>query len=118
MRLPGRSGIAPLSAAAYMGNQPIVELLIEKGAIRTRPMAPRKPQSTYAAGRGFPDIVHLLLDHGVDVNARYGNDLTALMWAAGYSDEAGVDDMAKVITPAARPWRPYRRSGQSRPTPR
>jgi ankyrin repeat protein len=23
--------------------------------------------------------------------------LTALMWAAGYSDEAGVDDVAKVI---------------------
>jgi ankyrin repeat protein len=24
--------------------------------------------------------------------------LTALMWAAGYSDEAGVQDMTKVIT--------------------
>ena len=32
VRLPGRSGIAPLSAAAYMGSEPIVELLIEKGA--------------------------------------------------------------------------------------
>ena len=42
--------------------------------------------------------MRLLLDHGVDVNARYGNDLTALMWAAGYSDEAGVEDMTKVIT--------------------
>ena len=39
-----------------------------------------------------------MLDHGVDVNARYGNDLTALMWAAGYSDEAGVDDVIKVMT--------------------
>ena len=34
---------------------------------------------------------------GVDINARYGNDLTVLMWAAGYSDEAGTQDMEKVI---------------------
>ena len=40
----------------------------------------------------------LLLDRGVDVNARYGNDLTVLMWAAGYSAEAGVEDAVKVMT--------------------
>ena len=56
-----------------------------------------KTAIVYAAGRGFPDIVDLLLDHGVDINARYGNDLTVLMWAAGYSDEAGTQDMEKVI---------------------
>jgi ankyrin repeat protein len=28
-------------------------------------------------------VVELLLTHGVAVNARYANDLTALMWAAG-----------------------------------
>ena len=32
------------------------------------------------------------------INERYGNDLTVLMWAAGYSDEAGTKDMEKVIT--------------------
>jgi ankyrin repeat protein len=26
----------------------------------------------------------VLLDRGIDVNARYRHDLTALMWAAGY----------------------------------
>jgi ankyrin repeat protein len=31
------------------------------------------------------------------VNKHYGNDLTALMWAAGYTDEAGVNDVADVI---------------------
>ena len=40
----------------------------------------------------------MLLDHGVDVNARYGNDLTALMWAAGYSSEAGIKDVVEVMT--------------------
>ena len=48
--------------------------------------------------KGFPAIVQLLLDHGVDVNARYGHDLTALMWTAGYTDEAGIDDVIKVMT--------------------
>ena len=46
----------------------------------------------------FSPVVRLLLDHGVDVNARYGNDLTALMWAAGHSDEAGVQDVVAVMT--------------------
>ena len=29
------------------------------------------------------EIVSLLIERGVDVNARYPNELTALMWAAG-----------------------------------
>src|SRR5207342_3897815 len=85
------------SAAAYMGSEPIVELLIEKGADPNATDGTQKAAIDYAAGRGFPDIVRLLLDHGVDINARYGNDLTVLMWAAGYSDEAGTQDMEKVI---------------------
>ena len=39
-----------------------------------------------------------LLDAGVDVNVRYGNDLTALMWASGYADGAGVLDAVAVVT--------------------
>jgi ankyrin repeat protein len=42
-------------------------------------------------------VTRLLLDKGVDVNARYGNDLTVLMWAAGYSSEAGVNDVVAVM---------------------
>jgi ankyrin repeat protein len=80
-----------------MGSEPIVELLIEKGADPKIMDKTEKTAIVYAAGRGFPDIVGLLLDRGVDINARYGNDLTVLMWAAGYSDEAGTQDMEKVI---------------------
>ncbi len=80
-----------------MGSEPIVELLIEKGADPKTVDTTEKAAIIYAAGRGFPDIVKLLLDHGVDINARYGNDLTVLMWAAGYSDEAGTEDMEKVL---------------------
>jgi ankyrin repeat protein len=81
-----------------MGSEPIVALLIEKGADAKTMDTTEKAAIIYAAGRGFPDIVELLLDHGIDVNARYGNELTVLMWAAGYSDEAGTQDMSKVIT--------------------
>jgi ankyrin repeat protein len=38
----------------------------------------------YAAGQGQTKVVSRLLDAGVDVNRLYKNDLTALMWAAGY----------------------------------
>jgi len=31
------------------------------------------------------------------VNARYGNDLTVLMWAAGYADGAGALDAVAVV---------------------
>ena len=34
---------------------------------------------------------------GVDVNARYGNGLTALMWASGFSEGAGVRDAESVV---------------------
>jgi ankyrin repeat protein len=94
----GRKGLTPLSAASYMGSEPIVELLIEKGVDPKAVDETRKTAIVYAAGKGFSGVVRLLLDHGVDVNARYGNDLTALMWAVGYTDEAGVDDVAKVMT--------------------
>ena len=58
----------------------------------------KKAPIVYAAGRGFSAVTRLLLDKGVDVNARYGNDLTALMWAAGHSSEAGVKDVVEVMT--------------------
>jgi ankyrin repeat protein len=48
-------------------------------------------------GRGFPPVTQLLLDHGADVNARYGDGLTALMWAAGHSDDAGTKDVVQVV---------------------
>jgi ankyrin repeat protein len=95
--LPGRNGITPLAAAAYMGSEPIVALLLAKGSDPKVLDKTQKAPIVYAVGRGFAGVTSQLLDHGVDVNARYGNDLTALMWAAGYSNEAGVDDVAKVL---------------------
>ena len=44
----------------------------------------KKNAIIYAAGEGHTEIVQYLLGKGIDVNAVYDNDLTILMWAAGF----------------------------------
>jgi ankyrin repeat protein len=98
VNLPGRSGLTAVEAAAYMGSDPLVKLLIDKGADLKHADATGKGPICYAVARGFTKVVAVLLDHSVDVNARYGNDLTALMWAAGHEDAAGSSDVADVLS--------------------
>ena len=38
-----------------------------------------------------------LLATGIDVNARYANDLTVLMWAAGYADSANEAEGVALV---------------------
>jgi uncharacterized protein len=98
VNLPGRSGLTPVEAAAYMGNEMIVRLLLAKGADAKRIDTTGKGPICYAVARGFTKVASVLLDQSLDVNARYGNDLTALMWAAGHEDGAGSSDVADVVT--------------------
>ena len=95
--LPGRYGLTPLIAAAFKGNDRIVETLLAHGAdpkVRDRParqrwsMPPRAASTTSCAR---------LLDAGVDPRARYGNDLTALMWAAGHDEGVGAAAVGRVV---------------------
>jgi len=95
--IPGRSGVTPLAAAAFRGNPTAVDSLLAHGADATITDQTGKAPIVYAAAMGFVGIVGRLLDAGVGVNARYGNDLTALMWAAGHDDGAGVADVAAVV---------------------
>ena len=84
-------------AAAFNGNTALLDLLIAKGADPNAVDATGKTAIVYAASRGFTHAVARLIEAGVTVNRTYGHGLTALMWAAGYADGAGTDDIREVI---------------------
>ncbi len=95
--LTGRSDVSPLAAAAFRGNDRIVELLLSRGADADHVDATGKTPLIYAAARGFALVVRRLLDAGADTEARYGNDLTALMWSAGHEDGVGAAAAVAVV---------------------
>jgi ankyrin repeat protein len=90
-------GVTPLIAAVFGGHDAIVRSLLEAGADAHAVDATGKGPVVYAAARGFASLVKLLLEAGVDVNRRYGNDLTALMWAAGYANDVPLADGLETV---------------------
>ena len=78
------SGNTPLHAAALQGHKPVVERLLAAGV--KADSHHRIDQATplhYAVTANHADIVQVLLDHGADPGATYGDGLSALHLAAG-----------------------------------
>jgi uncharacterized protein len=98
VKLTGRSGISPVAAAAYAGNDEIVAALLARGADERTPDDTGKPPLVYAAAGARLDIVKRLLARNIDVNARYPNDLTVLMWASGPDEQAPEAQAVKVVS--------------------
>ena len=98
VKLTGRSGISPIAAAAYAGNDVIVDALLAHGADERAPDETGKPPIVYAAAGARLDIVKRLLARNIDVNARYRNDLTLLMWASGPDEGAPEAQAIKVVS--------------------
>jgi ankyrin repeat protein len=98
VKLTGRSGISPVSAAAYVGNDAIVEALLAGGGDEHASDETGKPPIVYAAAGARLDIVKRLLARNIDVNARYPNDLTLLMWASGPDEQAPEAQAIKVVS--------------------
>jgi uncharacterized protein len=98
VKLTGRSGISPLAAAAYAGNDAIVEALLAHGADERAPDETGKPPIVYAAAGARLDIVKRLLARNIDLNARYRNDLTLLMWASGPDEKTSEAQAIKVVS--------------------
>ena len=97
VNLTGRSDLTPLAAAAYNGNDRVVAALLEHGAKPDALDTTGKAPILYAAARGFTPVVRRLLAAGVNPKRVYGNDLTALMWAAGYEPGYGEHDAVDVV---------------------
>ena len=76
----------------------VVDMLLARGGNPQDADATGKTPILYAAARGFSPIVERLLATGIDVNARYGNDLTLLMWAAGHSEDVPEQDGLYLVT--------------------
>jgi ankyrin repeat protein len=98
VKLAGRSRISPVAAAAYAGNDAIVEALLAAGADPRAPDETGKPPIVYAAAGAQLDIVKRLLAQNIDINARYPNDLTLLMWASGADEKAPEAQAIKVVS--------------------
>jgi len=92
-----KNGITPLASAAFNGNDGILKLLLDSGAEPNRIDGIGKGPIVYAAAKGFYKIVKRLLSAGVQVNQKYANNLTALMWASGYSNDVPEVDGIKTV---------------------
>ena len=98
VKLTGRSGISPIAAASYAGNDVIVEALLAHGADERVADETGKPPIIYAAAGARFDIVRRLLARNIDINARYSNDLTLLMWVSGPDENAPEAQAVKIIS--------------------
>jgi uncharacterized protein len=81
--LKGKSGTSPVAVAAFGGRNQVVKMLLAHGADGHAMDQTGKPPIVYAAAAGALDIVQQLLTQDLDINQRYANDLTVLMWASG-----------------------------------
>ena len=99
VNLTGRSGVSPVAAAAYAGRDSIVRILLAHGADGRAPDATGKPPVVYAAASGQLNIVKQLMAAGtIDLNARYANDLTLLMWASGPDERVPEAQAIEVVS--------------------
>lgn len=88
VNLANKKGMTPLIAASYTGKSNIVTMLMENGADATAVDSSGKGPLVYAAGKGYLKIVKMLMaTDKIDINKKYGNNLTALMWAAGHGND-------------------------------
>jgi ankyrin repeat protein len=97
VNIAGRSGVTPVAAAAYKGNDAIVEALLAHGADDRVPDQTGKLPIVYAAAGAQLDVATRLLARNIDINARYPNDLTLLMWASGPDESAPETQAIKVV---------------------
>ncbi|UGY05187.1 ankyrin repeat domain-containing protein [Bradyrhizobium quebecense] len=98
VNLTGRSGASAVAAAAYAGRDMVVRMLLAHGADGRKADDTGKPPVVYAAAGGQLGIVKQLLALEIDINARYANDLTLLIWAAGPDETVPEAQALEVVS--------------------
>src|SRR5258708_4697639 len=72
--------------------------LLAHGADARAPDETDKPPIVYAAAGARLDIVKRLLAQNIDINARYRNDLSLLMWASGPDEKAPEAQAIEIVS--------------------
>src|SRR5215210_4079886 len=98
VNLAGRSGVTPVAAAAYRGNSSILEDLLTNGADDRAADQTGKPPIVYAAASAQFQIVKRLLARHSNINSRYPNDLTLLMWASGPDEKVSERQAIPIVS--------------------
>ena len=73
LKAKNKRGVTALRSAVIAGDAQTVRLLLGKGAVLDAD-EDSSSDISIAAGRGYKDIVEMLLDHGADPNAGDGRD--------------------------------------------
>ncbi|WP_375787930.1 ankyrin repeat domain-containing protein [Bradyrhizobium sp. Pha-3] len=103
MRAPGRPARAAGQRRAARhrcaaSNRCAAWQLLAHGADGRKADDTGKPPVVYAAAGGQLGIVKQLLALDIDINARYANDLTLLMWAAGPDETVPEAQALEVVS--------------------
>lgn len=115
VQLANLAGVTPLMSAAYAGRPEILRKLLAAGARDDALDRVKKNAAIYAAGQGCTACLEELVKAGTSVNGRLANQLTLLMWTAGYghadtarwllghgADRSLKDDRGKTAADIAR----------------
>lgn len=89
-----KGGFSQLHSAAIAGDLAEAQRLLEQGAnSNVRHGSYRGTPLQYAAAAGHLDMVHLLLKHQADVEAKDSNGRTPLLWAAKHGRPKVVEEL-------------------------
>nr|WP_255724677.1 ankyrin repeat domain-containing protein [Shimazuella soli] len=93
----------PLLKAVDMGNQLIIECLVELGADINKPNKANVTPLLQASKRGYVDIVKGLIEHGADCTSTDEVGLSPYTWAVFNRQTKTIDTMETALTEAGQP---------------